>query len=246
MIIPQLVAHRGYARDYPENTQLALEAAISAGAQFVEVDVQLTADRVPVLFHDRTLERMCNRKGAIHEYPLSDLSEYRASEFGRFGYKFVDNPITTLFGLVGLLHRHPRVTAFVELKRLSIEQFGVDTVLNRIQPLLAPVAARCVLISYDHHALLRAKERGWPVVGAVIDEWSERKQAIITNLNPRYLFCDKEGLPKRGKLKYFSSQLVVFEVDEIELAMSLASRGVQFIETFSVGAMLEALGLCAE
>ena len=55
MDIPELVAHRGYALHYPENTLIGIEAAIRAGARYVEVDVQLSADKVPVLFHDRTL-----------------------------------------------------------------------------------------------------------------------------------------------------------------------------------------------
>ena len=49
MRIPELVAHRGYPQHYPENTLIGIEAAITAGARFIDVDVQLSADRVPVL-----------------------------------------------------------------------------------------------------------------------------------------------------------------------------------------------------
>ncbi|MGF1546037.1 MAG: glycerophosphodiester phosphodiesterase family protein, partial [Thiotrichales bacterium] len=60
-----LVAHRGYALRYPENTLPAIEAALAAGARYVEIDVQLSADQVPVLFHDRSLMRMCEVTGAL-------------------------------------------------------------------------------------------------------------------------------------------------------------------------------------
>ena len=53
----RLVAHRGYPRRYPENTLLSLLAALEAGAEFVEFDVQMTADGVPVLLHDADLRR---------------------------------------------------------------------------------------------------------------------------------------------------------------------------------------------
>ena len=56
-INPQLVAHRGYSSQYPENTLLAIEQAFIAGACFVECDVQLTQDGVPVLLHDVTQSR---------------------------------------------------------------------------------------------------------------------------------------------------------------------------------------------
>ena len=51
----ELVAHRGYAARYPENTRESLAAAVRAGARFLEFDVQLSADGVPVLLHDVTL-----------------------------------------------------------------------------------------------------------------------------------------------------------------------------------------------
>ena len=60
MTIPTLVAHRGHAAGCPENTLPALEEALAAGAAWVELDVQLSSDLVPHLFHDRTLERIAD------------------------------------------------------------------------------------------------------------------------------------------------------------------------------------------
>ncbi|AUG75191.1 glycerophosphodiester phosphodiesterase [Kitasatospora sp. MMS16-BH015] len=52
------VAHRGDPFHYRENTLASVESALAAGADAVEVDVQLTRDGVPVLLHDLTLERL--------------------------------------------------------------------------------------------------------------------------------------------------------------------------------------------
>lgn len=52
-----IIAHRGSPQEAPENTVPAFEAAVEAGADLVEVDVQLSADGVPFLFHDDTAER---------------------------------------------------------------------------------------------------------------------------------------------------------------------------------------------
>ena len=77
MHLPELVAHRGYTLHYPENTLVGLEAAIKAGARYLEVDVQLSADKVPVLFHDRNLQRLCGVGGQVHEFPQQRLrAEY--------------------------------------------------------------------------------------------------------------------------------------------------------------------------
>ena len=53
--LPDLIAHRGNAAEYPENTLPALRSALELGTRFVAVDVQLTADRQPILLRDSSL-----------------------------------------------------------------------------------------------------------------------------------------------------------------------------------------------
>ena len=52
-----LVAHRGHAAAFPENTLPALRSALELGAAWLEFDIQLSADRIPVLCHDASLQR---------------------------------------------------------------------------------------------------------------------------------------------------------------------------------------------
>jgi len=52
MRIPQLVAHWGFMARYPENSLEGLEASLRAGAPYIELDIQSTADGTLVLFHD--------------------------------------------------------------------------------------------------------------------------------------------------------------------------------------------------
>jgi glycerophosphoryl diester phosphodiesterase len=242
MRIPELVGHRGYPRHYPENTLIGIEAAIAAGARYIETDVQLTEDQVPVLFHDHDLARMCGVQGTIADYTFNQLQQFPASEFARFGYKFVQTRIPALTELTELLRRHPAVTAFIELKRAAIERVGADTVLTSVHRALEPVIAQCVPISYVLDALLAARPC-WPAVGAVIDHWRERKQEIIRTLQPEYLFCDVDGLPRFGKLHFPGAKLAVYEVADPETALRLAGRGVDLVETFAIGEMRRALAL---
>ena len=88
IIPPKLIAHRGYTQHYPENTLLGLEAAIEAGAEYIEVDIQLSKDQVVFLFHDRNLQRLCGQKGALHDYSAAELSRFKASDPDRFAYKY--------------------------------------------------------------------------------------------------------------------------------------------------------------
>ncbi|QKW23503.1 glycerophosphodiester phosphodiesterase [Kitasatospora sp. NA04385] len=73
------VAHRGDPYLHRENTLPAVNAALAAGADAVEVDVQLTRDGVPVLLHDHTLERLWNDQRRINRVTLEQLEEVAAS-----------------------------------------------------------------------------------------------------------------------------------------------------------------------
>lgn len=244
--VPKLVAHRGYARRYPENTLLALRAAIEAGAQYLECDVLLTQDHVPVLFHDRDLSRMCGQQGAVHDYSLVQLKKFSVSEFDRFGYRYVDNVITTLQELVDFISGYPVVTIFVEIKRQSIEVYGIDTVIDIVLPMLVPIQDQVVIISYSLDALRAVRERSRFKIGAVFDRWRDRKLPLIGLLRPEYLLTDIEQLPRFGKLKHQQTKLAVYECDDPAQAIRVHRRGVDLVETFAFAEMRQGLLLHLE
>jgi len=239
--IPELIAHRGYAAAYPENTIPALVAALSLGARYLECDVQLSADLVPVLFHDRTLVRQCGRSGEIKDYPLARLQGFSAGCRSRFGDRFSGVKIATLAELVELLEEHPEVVPFIELKRNSLAHFGLDQELAIVIQELTELRDRAVLISYESKALQTARTLGWAKVGAVMDSWLECGNPELIRLAPDYLFCGVAGLPATGRVNFPGARLAVFEVAEPGLACRLASRGVELIETFSFAEMQKGL-----
>lgn len=67
------IGHRGAAGHAPENTLAAIEAGISLGVDFVEIDLRRTADGVVVAFHDRTVNRTTNGKGRVERLSLREL-----------------------------------------------------------------------------------------------------------------------------------------------------------------------------
>ncbi|MDA8364322.1 MAG: glycerophosphodiester phosphodiesterase family protein [Gammaproteobacteria bacterium] len=246
MVLPELIAHRGYALHYPENTLVAIESAIRAGARFVEVDIQLTSDKEPVLVHDRDLERLCGITGKVHEFSLARLRNLRASEFGRFGYRYVHVPIPTLAELVALLQDQPQVGVFVEIKRIAIERFGIEPVLACVLPVIQEVRSRCVLISFSLEFLLAARRAGWHSVGAILEGWGDRRSELVRKIRPDYLFCDAASLPRRRKLRASPAKLAVYEIEDPDQALALAKRGVDMIETFAIGEMRSAFDLLRE
>ncbi|MBD0692734.1 glycerophosphodiester phosphodiesterase [Streptomyces sp. CBMA123] len=74
------VAHRGDPYRHRENTLPSVESALAAGADAVEVDVQLTRDKVPVLLHDQTLERLWGDPRSIGRVTTEQLAELRQGD----------------------------------------------------------------------------------------------------------------------------------------------------------------------
>jgi glycerophosphoryl diester phosphodiesterase len=72
------IAHRGASGTFPENTLAAFRAAIAAGAQMCELDVQLTRDRAVVVMHDDTVDRTTDGHGAVAEFNLGELKRLDA------------------------------------------------------------------------------------------------------------------------------------------------------------------------
>ncbi len=77
---PIRFAHRGSRILWPENTMPAFAGAVEdLGYHYIEIDVRLTADGIPVVFHDATLERTTDAEGNIADRTLADLADVDAA-----------------------------------------------------------------------------------------------------------------------------------------------------------------------
>ena len=82
MFRQKLFAHRGLhdnEGDAPENSMKAFEKAITAGYG-IETDVQLSKDKVPVIFHDFTLDRICGVDGKVADYTYEELQQFNLAK----------------------------------------------------------------------------------------------------------------------------------------------------------------------
>jgi glycerophosphoryl diester phosphodiesterase len=89
------IAHRGASGTFPENTVSAFRAAIDAGADMCELDVQLSRDGAVVVIHDETVERTTDGKGEVAELTLEELKRLDAGAKFKGG-SFKDARIPTL------------------------------------------------------------------------------------------------------------------------------------------------------
>ena len=119
---PQLIAHRGYAADNPENTVAAMDAAAAdSRTDAIEIDARATADERVIVFHDDDLSRLTDAPPAVGETPVWKLSY---DEISRYTIGDTDESIPLLEDVLAAIP--PSITVNIELKHPGVEglQFG--------------------------------------------------------------------------------------------------------------------------
>ncbi len=230
----QLVAHRGLPYRFPENSLWGFQAAIAAGATWLETDIQLTADRVPILYHDGTAQRLTGLSGAICDMPLSELQRCGVSYPERFGATFRGNPVTTLRQLCQLLTDWPQVRVFLELKAESVLHYTADLFVERVLQVLAefPLHDRTVFISFEVPALEALRRRGDFPLGLVTSHVPSDLPRTLHRLAAAWIFVAS---------KCWNAEVVcgltgpwrtaAYTVNTLSECRQLSSLGIDLLET---------------
>lgn len=114
---PLVYAHRGGAALAPENTLAAFDSGLALGADGLELDVQLSADLVPIVIHDPTLDRTTDATGPLAQWTAAELEKVDAGyRFARDGHYPFRGRGLGVPALDDVLARYPRTPLIVELK----------------------------------------------------------------------------------------------------------------------------------
>lgn len=149
-----IIGHRGAADCAPENTLASFREGLSQGADIIELDVQLSADRQVVAFHDDRLDRTTNARGPLAKRTLSELKALDAGSW--FAPRYAGEPIPTLEEV--LVWANNRISLFIELKySADTDPFLGAAVVERI--LAHEMMDQVMVISFEHQALVKVKER---------------------------------------------------------------------------------------
>jgi glycerophosphoryl diester phosphodiesterase len=92
--LPKVIGHRGACGYAPENTLESIRVAAELGATWVEMDVMLTKDGVPIIFHDDTLERTTSGSGPVADMLYKDIAELDAGSW--YAESYIGAKIPTL------------------------------------------------------------------------------------------------------------------------------------------------------
>ncbi|MGE3577322.1 MAG: glycerophosphodiester phosphodiesterase [Vicinamibacterales bacterium] len=114
---PLVLAHRGGRALAPENTLLAFDTGLAAGADGLECDVRLSADGVPVVIHDETLDRTTDLTGPVRARTAAELARAdAAARFEQDGRRPWQGQGVGIPTLAEVLRRYPDRRIVVEMK----------------------------------------------------------------------------------------------------------------------------------
>ncbi len=163
------VAHRGWSGQAPENTLAAIQLAMKEPHLFwIEIDVQLSKDNVPVVIHDYTLSRTTNGRGEVRVHTAQEMQQLDAGSW--FDESFKGEPVPTLEQVLALTCGRCRLN--IELKTDGRYAGLADKVLELVYKY--GLQHDTVLTSFHPPSLREVRERSAEVsIGLIIDGWRE-------------------------------------------------------------------------
>jgi len=142
----QVVGHRGAAGHAPENTLGGFETAVELGADIVELDVRTSADGVPVVIHDDTVDELTDGSGAVNDLTLEELRELTVEGSGEI--PTLDEVLAFLADTDVDIRVEPKESGVAEQVIAAIEEYGL--------------AERTSVVSFEPEAIREFVEAGVP------------------------------------------------------------------------------------
>ena len=218
------VGHRGAAAYAPENTVASFDEAVRLGARAVEFDLRLTADGVPVVLHDDTLERTTNGRGPVSGWEWNDLLRVDAGSW--MHYRFAGTRIPSLDE--ALLAIGPWARPVIELK--------------------VPIPAKLLLAAirkYDleNEALIISFEPTWLeavrresrdlALGVLAEQWSNDLPSIAEQVGAEVLGLHTEiiGTSQVAAAEAKRLEVWAFTANDVGMVAACAAMGVTGIIT---------------
>jgi len=222
------IAHRGASAEVPENTIVAFDEAIRLGCQAVELDVRLSADGVPVVIHDDTVDRTTNGTGSVSRLTRLDLLRLDAGSWKH--HRYAGLRIPTLDEALAAIA--PRALPVIELRE-SVDPAIIGSLLRKHGALDS-----CVLTSSDPETLCEVQKLGRDVqTGLVSHEWTDDlpERCIDLGCELLILSVDNISLDRILTIDRAGLELWCFTVNDIGLVAACAAMGVSGIITDDPG-----------
>ncbi|MDQ0657358.1 glycerophosphodiester phosphodiesterase family protein [Paenibacillus sp. W2I17] len=216
------VAHRGFSSIAPENTMAAFLMAMERPeVQWMELDVQLSRDGVPVVIHDFTVDRTTNGKGLVRETDWADLQRLDAGAWKNKSYKGERIP-----ALSELLDRScGRVRLNIELKTQGDMYQGLPAaVIHEVRK--RHMQNDVVITSFEPAALIEVKKLAPEIqTGLIIDARPGDLLTALRQMNCTFLSIGYTNVDKSlmNEMRSAGIRVMAWTVDDKTIMKKLAA-----------------------
>ena len=162
-----VIGHRGASGSYPENTLLAFDRAVQLGVDALEMDLHITADGVPVVLHDPSVDRTTDGSGLIADLSAESVADLDAG-LGERIPRFAD-----------VLEGFPSIPLIVEAKTGA----AVDAIASAV--LTAGARDRVLAGSFDNGAVRELRRHGLLTIGSRLEAAKVWTLAWVPGLSTR-------------------------------------------------------------
>jgi glycerophosphoryl diester phosphodiesterase len=205
-----IYAHRGASVNHPENTLRAFRHALAIGVDGIELDVHATADGIPVVIHDRDIERTTEGVGYVDEMPLARLATFDAGDGER---------VPTLAEVLALVG---------DAAHLDIEIKGVGIECAVLEVLTEYPTVRWAISAFDWNTLRTVRELDqvaelWPLAERAGDDLIAIAAALASPAVS--LFTGAYTTETAARLRDASLNVVVWTVNDPREAQRIADLG---------------------
>ncbi len=235
----EIIAHRGYSADCPENTIVSFDQALESGFPLFELDVHLTLDKVPVVMHDSEVDRTTTGTGAINSMTLEEIKQLDAGSW--FSAAFANERVPSLEEV--LVRYKDKAHIFIEIKsdeelllesvgELLLKQGWINQKPHAYDTSKIPVPG-VSLISFLPEQILRAKK--------VIPDAAMHGYLMVEGSQDAINFCTKNGI--NGFLPYIG----LLDQEIVDMAKSnglfIGAWGIESEEQLGIASALNIHGI---
>ncbi|MDX1617902.1 MAG: glycerophosphodiester phosphodiesterase family protein [Balneolaceae bacterium] len=230
-----VIAHRGASAYYPENTMSAFRGAVEMDAEMIELDVMMSSDGIPVVFHDAQLNEHTNGSGSVADYTLKQLKQFDAG--GWFDSKFSDQRIPTLEEV--LKFAQGKIALNIEIKTESVTDGLYGGVEEKSIDLVEKydMEKHVLFSSFDYRAVRHIKRLDSNIPAALLYEKNQSgnmlPSELVSTYNADAFNCSYQQLTRKRLRDILSHDIPVFvyTVNEKRRMRRLINKGVAGIFT---------------
>lgn len=224
-----VIAHRGASYYAPENTMAAFKMAWQMKADMIELDVQLSKDGIPVVFHDAKLNKHSNGKGLVSSFLYDELQQLDAGKW--FSIGFMGEKIPSLKEVLNWASG--KIMVNIEIKTEAVSDLPEGGVEEKVIQLVQETGMQehVIISSFDYRAIERIKKMAPDVLtGLLYHKKSSGKRSAVELLNDYgadFFHCGKSEMKKswRSQLEESQKEFLIYTVNRKKAMQKWMDKG---------------------